>query len=364
MHAQPVPAWTMTRDLRIDAGEQDLSPVSWLAVAPNGTIVVNQSQDGQLRFFDARGADLGTFGRKGQGPGEFQTPSRFGWVGDTLWVGDFSTRRYTLVSPDRKLVRTTPWMAPATISGELPGIATEDISSVSPYVLLGDGSQVLAVILKEESGSQTANRPIPMARADRAGRLARLIGIRPRGDCYARASIGRGGFMVAAVPFCALVLEDFSPDGGRYAIALVERAERASYRVSVIRTTGDTAFNRLYAYRPVPLPRMVFDSIIARRTARGSSEQIAMWRGMTAPSSYPPLSRIVLGRDQTTWLEEYSTEGDRHWVVLDARGDPIGRVTVPRNVQVLAASREFVWATDTDDDGLQHIVRFAVAARP
>jgi hypothetical protein len=120
----------------------------------------------------------------------------------------------------------------------------------------------------------------------------------------------------------------------------------------------------LYAYRPVPLPRMVFDSIIARRTARGSSEQIAMWRGMTAPSSYPPLSRIVLGRDQTTWLEEYSTEGDRHWVVLDARGDPIGRVTVPRNVQVLAASREFVWATDTDDDGLQHIVRFAVAARP
>jgi hypothetical protein len=161
-----------------------------------------------------------------------------------------------------------------------------------------------------------------------------------------------------------LVLEDFSADGGRYAIALVERGERAGYRVTVTRTTGDTAFDRLYTYRPVPVPKARFDSIIARRTARGSPEQIAMWRGMSAPSSYPPLSRVVLGRDQTTWLEEYTIEGDRRWLVLDARGEPIGRVTVPRSVQVLAASREAVWATDTDDDGLQHIVRFAIGSRP
>jgi hypothetical protein len=85
---------------------------------------------------------------------------------------------------------------------------------------------------------------------------------------------------------------------------------------------------------------------------------------MTAPASYPPLSRIVLGRDQTTWLEVYSTEGDRQWLVLDARGEPVGRVAVPRGVRIQAASRESIWATDTDEDGLQHIMRFAIAPRP
>jgi hypothetical protein len=363
LEAQSPPTWTLTRDLRIDAGERDLSPISWLAVAPNGTILVNQSQDGQVRFFDARGADLGTFGRKGQGPGEFETATRSGWIGDTLWVGDFSTRRFTLVSPDRKLLRTTPWLVAAAMSGELPGITMQDVTSVTQYALHADGSQVVALLMREESGSTTANRTTPVARADRSGRLARLIGIRPSVDCFSRVSMGRGGFMVAAVPFCALLLEDFSPDGGRWAIAVVD-GERASYRVSVVRTTGDTVFNRLYAYRPVPLPKATFDSVIARRTARGQPEAIAMWRGMTAPASYPPLSRIVLGRDQTTWLEVYSTEGDRQWLVLDARGEPVGRVAVPRGVRIQAASRESIWATDTDEDGLQHIMRFAIAARP
>lgn len=363
LQAQSPATWTLTPELRIDAGERDLSPISWLGVAPNGTIVVNQSQDGQVRFFDARGADLGTFGRKGQGPGEFETATRFGWIGDTLWVGDFSTRRFTLVSPDRKLLRTTPWLVAAAMSGELPGLTMQDVTSATQYALHADGSQVVALFLKEEDGAQ-ASRPIPIARADQSGRLARLLGTRPRVDCYARATLGRGGFMVAAVPFCALLLEDFSPDGGRWATAVVDGVERASYRVSVVRTTGDTVFNRLYSYRPVPVPKATFDSVIARRTARGSPESIAMWRGMTAPASYPPLSKLVLGRDQTTWLEEYTIDGDRRWLVLDSRGEQVGRVTVPRNVQVLAASRESVWATDTDEDGLQHIVRYRIAARP
>jgi hypothetical protein len=50
----------------------------------------------------------------------------------------------------------------------------------------------------------------------------------------------------------------------------------------------------------------------------------------------------------------------RSWHVLDARGSVIGKIVAPSNTQFMAVSRDQVWAIETDNDGLQHIVRFRV----
>jgi hypothetical protein len=47
--------------------------------------------------------------------------------------------------------------------------------------------------------------------------------------------------------------------------------------------------------------------------------------------------------------------------MLDARGNIAASIIVPRNTTVLAASRERIWAIETDEDGLQHIVRYRVS---
>ena len=87
---QRPPTLRLTRDLRIDAAANDLTliiPSGGITVSSQGTIAVTQNQDGAIRFFDAQGKSLATFGRKGQGPGEFQT---FGPVGlGGRYVGRF-----------------------------------------------------------------------------------------------------------------------------------------------------------------------------------------------------------------------------------------------------------------------------------
>jgi hypothetical protein len=70
---------------------------------------------------------------------------------------------------------------------------------------------------------------------------------------------------------------------------------------------------------------------------------------------------VVLGRDDTVWLERFSISGDREWLMLDGQGSVTGRVTVPRGIALAVASRDQVWAIETDDDGLQHIVRYRVS---
>lgn len=363
LQAQSPPEFKLTRDVRIDAAEHDLTPITSMGVAPNGTIAVMQNQDGTVRFFDARGASLGTFGRKGQGPGEFTNAGRFGWISDTLIVSELSTRRFTTVTSERKLARTIPWAsAVAAPGGTAAGVASQRVSQARmPY---SDGSQLVL-------SNFSAETPVPAwlgggkpgslyLRVDASGAPRHVLGWMPSTlACSVTLPGTGGGFELSRIPFCPLPMDDVSPDGGHLLITYVEPGKTQEYRVALIRTSGDTVFARTIAYRPQPIPRNVRDSIAsaAQRSPmpsrRATAERI--------PEHYPPLSRILVGRDGTTWLELFTESGDRTWHMLDPQGNLAGRLIVPRNIEVKVASRDAIWATETDDDGLQHIVRFRVS---
>jgi hypothetical protein len=361
---QSPPEWRITRELRIDAAEQDLSPIALVAVAPNGIIAVAQNQDGLVRFFDARGTFLGTFGRKGQGPGEFGTVSRFTWIADTLVVSDITTRRFTLISPNRTLVRTAPWLATITMAGRAGGPAPRFRAPLT-FARYAGGDQLVGASLME--GSPPPDWPggekpgLPLVRVDSAGAFLRVIAWQPDIQCTVPFDAGRGGQGFASIPFCARLMRDVSADGDRFILSWVEQGSRPAFRVATFRANGDTAFNRSYAYEPVTISKAEKDSVVAARS-RNPQLASAMER-TTLPDTHPPLMRILPGRDETTWLELYTRTGERLWHVLDARGALIGRLRVPRNVEIKVGSAATIWATETDEDGLQHIVRFRVSRR-
>ena len=365
LHAQEPPTLRLTRDLRIDAAEHDLTPIAppaGMAVSDGGVIVFGQNQDGVLRFFDARGASLGTFGRKGQGPGEFQTIGRLTWIADTLVASDGSTRRLTLISPDRKLIRTVPWLATVSVPAKSSDVPR--VRASIPRIMYADGSQLMTVSLA--TGSPVPDWPggekpgTPMVRVDSTGAFLRLIAWSPRRECSQPWDAGRGmGSGSMLIPFCAQTIEETTPDGSRLALAILEAGGAPAFRVVVFRANGDTVYSRSYPYQLVSIPGAVRDSVRAMR-ARGSQSQRDAAAKMPIPESYPPVSRLLLGHDESVWLEGYGARGERVWQVLDARGDVIGKVVAPPSTQVMVVSREVVWAIETDNDGLQHIVRFRV----
>lgn len=359
--AQEPPTLRLTRELKIDAGEHDLSPITFVAVAPNGTIVVNQQQDRQLRYFDAAGKSLGSFGRNGQGPGEFMMLGRMVWLADTLAVNDGNTRRFTLISPSREFVRTVSTQVSMSIRPN-PAADAPRFNGV-PFNLVADGSFVLSVPIRDGVPQPPwpggAKGGSPLVWVDSTGVFRNIIAWRPEIDCTVPFDAGRGGRGFAAIPFCPMLLQEFSADGGRVGLSWVEPGDRPSYRVAVFRVNGDTVFNRSFAFRPLRISQAVKDSTVA---ARSRNPQLAQaLQNATLPETYPPVARFLLGADETTWIELTEPEGDRTWNVLDGRGTPIAEVKVPRNVRVMVASRAAIWAIETDDDGLQHVVRYRVS---
>lgn len=366
--AQEAPEWRVARDLRIYANTHDLSPIDWVTAAPNGTIVISQAQDTLLRFYDAQGRSLGTFGRGGAGPGEFRIMAAHGWVRDTLWVNDPVTRRVTYISPDRKLVRSVMGLSAIRVPGRTDTATT--MPWIFPQSVFGDGSMFVIPLINV--GGPTP--PWPGASRDHTqilhvrgnGAFAGLLATRPRNLCqvsYPRPG-GGGEF---GIPYCGAPMDDFAQDGSRYASAIVieQGARRTRYSVTVIRGSGDTAFSRIFETRPRTIPRRFADSTLANWSSRAQfPEEAEAWKTVQVPEAFAPYARILVGRDETFWIEEFIPiyeRRSRRWLVLDAQGNPVGRVAVPATVHIHSASLTQIWATETDDDGLQHVVRYRVS---
>ncbi len=75
--AQPTVATVrrVVEEFRIDGVKEDFTLIGFLLVLPDKSIVISQPQDARLIFFDATGKRITTFGRSGQGPGEFVMPA-------------------------------------------------------------------------------------------------------------------------------------------------------------------------------------------------------------------------------------------------------------------------------------------------
>ena len=78
-------------------------------------------------------------------------------------------------------------------------------------------------------------------------------------------------------------------------------------------------------------------------------------------SWYIPVETITLGLDRTVWIGLRPTVEGRSYLVLNAAGDPVGTVVVPRSTRVRQARADRIWVTETDNDGLSSVVRYRVA---
>jgi hypothetical protein len=108
---------------------------SMLTVRSDGVFVlVDRTDPRRVKFFAHDGSYLRSFGREGQGPGEFRTINALAVLpGDSVEIYDLGNGRFTLVGPDFALGRISPpvgLMAP--FIGRAPD-GSRVVNALSPY---------------------------------------------------------------------------------------------------------------------------------------------------------------------------------------------------------------------------------------
>jgi hypothetical protein len=114
---------------------------------------------------------------------------------------------------------------------------------------------------------------------------------------------------------------------------------------------------RSYSYRPRRLSRAVIDSLT--RWALGSSAPAGISRreyerliraALNLPEFEPPVSRLLIGRDNSIWLRrEHLGGGEVVWNVLDDVGNPVAIARTDADITLFQMDRDAAWGVETDD---------------
>ncbi|MFC1540333.1 hypothetical protein ACFL41_02440 [Gemmatimonadota bacterium] len=102
-HAGPLFELEEDLVLGLDEGEPEwqlFGQFVWFTAGPDERLYVATSPDYEIHIVSRTGELLGTFGRRGQGPGEYSFPGANWWINGQLWMDDRQLNRIVQFSPD------------------------------------------------------------------------------------------------------------------------------------------------------------------------------------------------------------------------------------------------------------------------
>lgn len=351
-----------------------LTSVSDVAVGA-GYVFVTQPRDAVVKRFKTDGTYLGPIGRRGDGPGEFQMPTRVGWRADSLWVYDFRHGRVSLFSSEGEFLDSYPSVYDPE---RFPFLAT------GPAAVLPGREMVVRPVFPDHAASQAPDTVSVLVTTSEGTDPAALVTL---SVAHSIASVpvevdGRTRAAVIPEPFSDDPLWAVSADGGLLAVVNREAADAsAELGLLLVRpATRDTVAHVSVPRSAEPFTRERLQAYVESRM-EGAAAQLseseasefrrALEREIHQPEYLPLAESVFVDGRHRTWVESTGSEnggntgigedgenGVSTWEVFDARGGALGKVRVPADVQLLEAAAGFAWGLSTDDFDVPLIHRF------
>lgn len=304
--APSVDSWLLTEDVRLGVREgsekETFGHITAVATDTAARIHVADHRTKEIRSFGPEGTYLGSWGREGEGPGEFGYLSGMSRAPNgMLWVMDPLIGRLTVLDEALRLVTTYDR------SGS-PRFAT------IPWLGKFDGLGRLYDVRSVPSTSRDEARDRVLVRYE----LAADYGVFPLDTLplpptsASTYTYERGGMHVrTSVPFSPSRLHAIAPDGDVWYVGTEEyRLHRLSFR-------GDTL--RTVELRESP-PRV-------SERERDSVEAVTSLGSQDVPEVKPRIRYLTTDSDGRVWVQlEPRSPGETSWDLFEGDGRYLGRI--------------------------------------
>ena len=291
--------------------------VTSVALGPDGEVYVADGRNFEVRVFGLNGAHRRTFGREGEGPGEFQALSSLAWAGDLLLTMDPMLGRVGEWSGAGE------WLGQRRTRGRRTGWPDPRFYPVGP-----DELYRRALGSSYETSFGSALRSLYVGLNSRGATGDTLPELPEPPDASSSAIIcqyGEGFLTAFTIPFAPSFLEHPGPGGVMYS------AFTRDYRIAVTRNHGADTVRVIQ--RPLPA-EPVTDAEWEEGTRRFEE-----WRaenrsadcepsGPTRYATKPILGPFHVATDGRLWVTVRRMDGDL-WEVFDADGRLLASVPAP-----------------------------------
>lgn len=271
---------------------EEFGRVNGVALGPDGTLFVADGFNHEVRAFGLDGVHRRTFGRNGEGPGEFRSLYSLAWVGDRLLTLDPNLGRIGAFSAEGE------WLDQHRIEGSVSGsvdhIRFRPVSAELVYRLgyVRHETGVTSVLVGHDSRGET-------------------------GDTlsWLRAPPGSTGILCTHdpmitffdIPFGSSLVQHPGADGVHYS-AMTE-----AYRIAVTRNAADTVriIERSLPEEPISDEEWTDGNRDFEEFVDENPGATCDPRRPGRPASKPFIGGIFLAPEGTLWVEVIRTAGNR-----------------------------------------------------
>jgi hypothetical protein len=376
-HLDTLPRFVLQEELRIGSAAGPLegfTRIGGVELDEDGLVYVMETEDRHIRVYDAQGTRVRTIGRAGEGPGEFAfrgASARFGILGDTLWVTDTGSGRFTRFTLAGELIDAV--QTAQTLAEVIPGVPL----GLRPAEYIGGGRFISTYSIPGGAmGAIVAStQPVlaPVVKMDRMGVITDTIRYETvRGSSANAVTVAGQRITVPQPPGDGPLYAD-----GAGVTFVVERAvpqvgEEAFITVLKLTSPADTSYARRIRYTPREwsperVQGMMATSLRLWSNRVGGSPDTsaaatAVREAMVLPPFQPVVSAIRVGDDEVVWLtREEDPAAPPELVMIGADGRPLGVVASHPKTTLHWSSDETVWATVLDELDVPWLVRFRLA---
>jgi hypothetical protein len=303
--------------------------------------VIGDLHGGAVRYFDEAGRPVASFGRFGEGPGEF---AKVNWLGqcahDTVFVLDGGLQRLTILDQRGRLVhqRQVPLDAHRT-----PPL----------FLTCAPDGPFAALRLPADAGAASPRNTAPYARApldllDDHGRVVHEAGDAEIGKTQilgrlTRLAAAPGLFYVGTAESAAVDVYDST--GRHLGIVAIGRMDREVTQAIWERAVDE----RLW--------------LLALPSDRAGMRDFML--GLPRPTYLPPYASLTADTEGILWAS-LTFSGDTTTVLRGVRpdGTAVADIVLPDGVSVLEVGMDYVLGIHEDETGELHVVVFRLERSP
>lgn len=329
-----------------------LDAVRGIVVLSDGRIVVANSGDRTLRWYDQQGRFQFQRGGQGEGPGEFSYLGDISGIGrDSIVAVNWAARRFTTFGPQGGLGQTGVIKGLAAPPGRM-----DRLPDGSWIVSAAQGFSTSQLGPNPEVGVHRLASPVLHMSSD--GSRVDTLGTFPASEIEVMESRS-----VALAPLGRRL--SYAVSGDRVLVGTAERFE-----IDVYSPGGDL----LSSFR-VPMARLELtpglaelyrDALRSRYADAGQAERAEAEREIAArplPALLPAYASFLVDDDRNVWVRGYRVVSTlpQRYVVLDAAGAFRTVVDLPADLRVFAIADRQLWARRTDDLGVEYVVGYHIS---
>ena len=308
------PEWRLTQVVSIgpksltETGSPDeFGRVGSAALGPDDALYITDDLNYEVRVFGLDGAHRRTFGREGEGPGEFTGLYSVAWVGDRLLALDYHLGRITEFSVEGEVLGQR--RMPGRISGSPSGLRFFHVGPDETYAIsyvVSEGQRSRRFVGHDSRGA--TGDTLPYLRSTQTSGIA--------------CEYNEGWISFFEIPFASSFIQHPGPGGVMYT------AVTGDYRIAVTRG-ADTlrVIERSLPTEPISdeeweTGNQDFHDFIAETPGAECDP-----RGPTRANAKAFIEEIYIAPDGKLWVEVIRTAGNR-WELFDAEGQMLGTFPV------------------------------------